>query len=274
VEAAQVVIRPPSRWPGFGFAELRKYNELLYFLTRRDVLVRYKQSFFGIAWVVGQPLAYAFVFALFFGKLAKIPSQGLPYPLFALAGLVPWIFASQGVSQAAMSLVSEANLVGKIYFPRLALPVAKLLSFLLDLVIGLAVVGLFVVLYGAHPSVGLVALPGFLLLAFATALGIGLILATLNVKYRDVQVAVPLLVQLWLFATPVLYPGTLITGAWKYVYALNPMVSVIEGVRWGLVSTPAPSSGAVAVSTAVAIVLLTAGMVYFRRAEHYLADII
>jgi lipopolysaccharide transport system permease protein len=187
---------------------------------------------------------------------------------------VPWIFAAQGIGQAAGSLVGEANLLGKIYFPRLALPLAKLLSFLIDLMIGLGVVLLFVFLYGAHPSIGIVALPGVLVLAFVTALGAGLILSTLNVKYRDVSVAVPLLVQLWLFATPVLYPGSLIKGAWEYLYACNPMVSVIEGVRWGLVGTAPPSIGAVAVSAVVAITICALGLGYFRRSEQYLADII
>jgi lipopolysaccharide transport system permease protein len=274
MEASRVVIRPPGRWPGLGFRELAGYRELLYFLTRREILVRYKQSLFGITWVVAQPLAYAFVFAIFFGKLAKIPSEGIPYPVFALAALVPWIFAAQGIGQASSSLVGEANLLGKIYFPRLALPLAKLLSFFVDLAIGLCVLTVFVIIYGAHPTIGLVALPAFLLLAVLTVLGAGLTLATMNVKYRDVTVAIPLIMQLWLFATPVLYPGALITGTWQYIYAMNPMVSVIEGVRWGFVGTDAPPIGGVAVSVAVAAILFAIGITYFRRAEHYLADII
>jgi homopolymeric O-antigen transport system permease protein len=274
MEASRVVIRPPGRWPGMGFRELARYHELLYFLTRRDVLVRYKQSLFGITWVIAQPLAYAFVFAIFFGKLAKIPSEGVPYPVFALAALVPWIFAAQGVGAATASLVGEANLLGKIYFPRLALPLAKLLSFVLDLVIGLCVLLVFVLLYGVHPTIGLLAVPGFLAIELLTVLGVGLTLGTLNVKYRDVTVAVPLLTQLWLFATPVLYPGALITGTWRYIYALNPMVSVIEGVRWAFVGTDPPPVGGIAVSVAVAIGLFVMGITYFRRAEHYLADII
>ena len=274
MEASRIVIRPPGRWPGFGFRELASYRELLYFLTRREILVRYKQSIFGITWVVAQPLAYAFVFAVFFGKLAKIPSEGVPYTVFALAALVPWLFAAQGVSTSSNSLVGEANLLGKIYFPRLALPLAKLMSFLLDLVIGLFVLMLFVLIYGAHPTIGLVAVPGFLAIGFLTVLGVGLTLATLNVKYRDVTVAVPLISQLWLFATPVLYPGALITGTWQYIYAMNPMVSVIEGVRWAFVGTDPPPLGAIAVSIVVAFILFTIGITYFRRAEHYLADII
>jgi lipopolysaccharide transport system permease protein len=194
--------------------------------------------------------------------------------VFALSGLVAWIFCSQAVSQAASSLVGDANLLGKIYFPRLAIPLAKVLSFLVDLVIALGVLVLFVALYGASPSEGLLAVPGFLLLAFATAVGAGMLLATLNVRYRDVVVGIPLLVQLWLFATPVIYPGSLITGGWEYVYALNPMVSVVEGLRWAFLSAPAPDLRAIAISAGSATLLLVAGLVYFRRSERYFADII
>jgi lipopolysaccharide transport system permease protein len=274
MEPAVTTIRPPRRWPGLGLRELAAYRELVYFLTKRELQVRYKQSVFGISWAILQPVAYAFVFAIFFGSLANVPSDGVPYPLFALAALVPWIFASQGVGQASASLVNEANLLGKVYFPRLALPLSKVISFLIDLLIGLAVLGVFIVLYSADPTVGLAALPLFLALAFTTAIGAGLLLATLNVRYRDVTVAIPLLVQLWLFATPVLYPGSLVEGAWEYVYAINPMVSVIEGVRWGFVGTDAPSLVAIAISFASASLLLAVGLSYFRSAERYLADII
>jgi lipopolysaccharide transport system permease protein len=274
VAQTTVTITPPSRWGGFGLRELWDARELLYFMTKRELQIRYKQSLFGVSWAVLQPLVYAFVFALFFGRLANVPSQGFPYPIFALSALVPWIFLSQGVAQASSSLVGDANLLGKVYFPRLVIPLAKVMSFLIDLVIALFVLGLFVALYGATPSVGLLALPGFLLLAFITALGAGILLATLNVRYRDVTVAIPLLIQLWLFATPVIYPGSLITGDWKYVYALNPMVSVIDGARWGLIGAPAPELATVAISIATAVALLVAGTVYFRRAEHFFADII
>jgi lipopolysaccharide transport system permease protein len=269
-----VTISPPGRWPGFGFAELLRYRELLYFMAKRELQVRYKQSFFGVSWAVLQPVTYAFVFAVFFGHLAKIPSEGIAYPVFALAAMVPWVFASQGTGQAAASLVGEANLLGKVYFPRLVLPLAKIGSFLVDLVIGFGVLSAFVVIYGAQPSWGLVALPLFLAIALLTVIGVGVLLATLNVKYRDITVAIPLFVQLWLFATPVLYPGSLITGTWQYIYAINPMVSVIEGVRWGFLGTTAPPVGTVAVSATVALILLMIGVTYFRGAERYLADII
>jgi lipopolysaccharide transport system permease protein len=274
VAQSSLTITPPSRWGGFGLRELWDARELLYFLTKRELQIRYKQSLFGVSWAVLQPLVYAFVFALFFGRLANVPSDGFPYPVFALSALVPWIFCSQAVSQAAASLVSDANLLGKVYFPRLAIPLAKILSFLFDLLIALCVLGLFVALYDVTPSEGLLLLPAFLLLAFLTAVGAGTLLATLNVRYRDVTVAIPLIVQLWLFATPVIYPGSLIEGGWRFVYALNPMVSVIDGVRWGFLGAPAPELATVAISTAVAALLLFAGIVYFRRGERFFADII
>ncbi len=273
--AASVVrIEPPRRWIGLGAAELWRSRELLYLMAKRELQVRYKQSLFGIGWAILQPLLYAFVFALFFGRLANIPSEGVPYTVFALAAVVPWLFTSQGTAQAAGSLVAEANLLGKVYFPRLIVPLAKIVSFLVDLVIALAVLAIFVAVYGATPSAGLALMPLFLALAFLTVAGAGLFLATLNVKYRDVAIAVPLIVQLWLFATPVVYPGSLITGAWQYVYAANPLVTVIDGTRWAFLSTDAPDPLSVAISTACAAGILLAGLLYFRRTERYLADVV
>jgi lipopolysaccharide transport system permease protein len=273
--AAPVVrIHPPGRSIRIGWAELWGARELLYFMAKRELQIRYKQSIFGVTWAVLQPLLYAFVFALFFGRLADVPSEGVPYTVFALAALVPWLFTSQGTTQAAASLVADANLVAKVYFPRLVIPIAKIVSFLADLVIALVVLGVFVALYGATPTAGLALMPLFLLLAFVTVAGAGLLLATLNVRYRDVAIAIPLLVQLWLFATPVVYPGSLITGAWQYVYAVNPLVTVIEGTRWAFLGTGAPDPGAAAISAASALALLAVGALYFRRTERHLADII
>jgi lipopolysaccharide transport system permease protein len=270
----ELTIRPPRRIESFGLGELWQYRELLYFLTKRELQIRYKQSIFGVTWAVLQPLAYAFIFALFFGRLAKVPSEGVSYPVFALAGLVPWLFAAQSVSQAAESLVRDANLLTKVYFPRLVLPISKVLSFLIDLLIALGVLGIFVAIYGADPGVGLAFLPLFLLLASATAAAVGMALGALNVAYRDVIVVVPLLVQLWLFLTPVIYPASLIHGAWRYVYAANPMASVIEGVRWGFLGTSGPPAGGVAISVASALILLAIAIYYFRRTERFFADII
>jgi lipopolysaccharide transport system permease protein len=272
---AEVVIRPPGRWPGLGLRELARYRELMFFLTKRDLQIRYKQSLFGVSWAILQPVAYAAVFAVFIGLIAKIPSDGTPYAVLALAGMVPWIFIAQSVGQAAQSLVAEANLVGKVYFPRLALPIAKVVSFFVDLGIGFGVVLIAVLLYDdVSPTAGILLGPLFMLIALATVLGVGLALATLNVKYRDVTVASPLIIQLWFFATPVLYPAFLIPGDWRYVAALNPAVSVIEGLRWGLIGTRPPLPGAVAVSAVSALVLLAIGVAYFRSGERTLADIV
>jgi lipopolysaccharide transport system permease protein len=269
-----LVITPPERWGHLNLRELWSYRELLYFLTKRELLIRYKQSIFGISWAVVQPLALAFLFALFFGRLAKVPSEGVPYPVFAMAGLSAWLFASMATTQSAASLIGDANLLSKVYFPRLVLPVAKLMALLVDLAISLFVVVLFMALYGVSFHWQAVFIPLFLLLAFVTALGVGLLLAALNVQYRDVNVAIPLAVQLWLFATPVVYPGSLITGTWQYIYAINPMVSVIQGMRWAFLGTPAPAIGAVAVSVTSASLGLAVGLVYFRRTERFFADII
>ena len=272
--AAETTIRPPSGLAALHFSDLWEYRELVYFLTKRELQVRYKQSVFGVAWAVMQPLALAFIFAIFFGVLANVPSDGLPYPLFALAGLVPWLFVSQTVAQASASLVGDSNLLSKVYFPRLVLPLARAFSLLLDLQIALVILVAMTLLYGQGLDARLLVLPGFLLLAVVTALGVGVMLAALNVQYRDVTVAVPLMVQIWLFITPVIYPGSLVEGTWRYVYALNPMVSVVDGVRWALLGAAAPPPGSVAISTAVAIVVAVAGVFYFRKSEHFFADLI
>jgi lipopolysaccharide transport system permease protein len=270
-----IVIRPPARWGSFGLREVWQSRELLYFLVRRDVLVRYKQSALGIVWAVAQPAALALIFWVFFGQLAGVKSgTSLPYPVFAFAALVPWMFVSQGVTQASQSLVSDANLLAKVYFPRLALPVAKIGALCVDLLIALCVLFVLMAIFGIGISPQLVTLPFFLVVGGLTALGAGTFFAAANVKYRDVTVLVPLLIQVWLFATPVVYPGTLVTGALQYVYALNPMVSVVTGARWALLDAPAPNWGAVAISTAVAAIGAFAALLYFRRTQHYFADIV
>ena len=271
---ATVVIEPPVGWAALRLGDLWEYRELLYFLTKRELQVRYKQSLFGVSWAVLQPIVLAFVFAVFFGLLADVPSQGIAYPVFALAGLVPWLFVSQTVGQSAASLVGDSNLLSKVYFPRLVIPLAKTLALLVDLLIALCVLTIIALIYGETPGLAVFSLPAFLVLAVVTGLGTGIGLAAVNVKYRDVGVAVPLMVQVWLFATPVIYPGSLVTGAWRYVYALNPMVGVVDGVRWALVGAPAPDPVPVAISCVVALLALAAGIAYFRRTEMFFADII
>ena len=268
------LIRPPSGWSSIGLRELAEYRELLYFLTKRELQVRYKQSVFGVSWAVLQPVLLAFIFTIFFGVLADIPSEGLPYPVFAMAALVPWIFVSQTVSQSALSLIGDANLLSKVYFPRLVIPLAKALALLVDLAIALVVVVVIALLYSHPPGAEVLVLPPFLLLALVTGVGLGILLAAVNVKYRDVSLAVPLLMQVWLFATPVIYPGSLVAGGWKYVYAVNPMVSVVEGARWALLDAPVPELLPVLISVAVALALLVAGVVYFKRTELFFADVV
>src|SRR4051812_23582957 len=274
VSAPEIVIAPPRTWSPPRLGELWQARELLYFITKRELQIRYKQSFLGVLWVILQPIALATVFALFLGSLAHVPSDGVPYPLFALVGLSAWLFASQAVGQAAVSLVGDANLVSKVYFPRLVIPVGRVLSLVVDVSIALLVALIATLLYGLGLRAEMLLTPLFVLLAFLTALGAGTLLSAMNVRYRDVGVAIPLVMQLWLFVTPVLYPGSLITGGWQYVYALNPMVSAVQGVRWAIIGTTPPALGAIAISVASAIALLIVALVYFRRTEHTFADII
>jgi lipopolysaccharide transport system permease protein len=270
----EIVIQPPGRWEGLGLSEIWEYRELLYFLTKRELQVRYKQSYIGVGWAILQPLAMTFIFALFFGRLAKIPSEGIPYPVFALTALVPWVFFSQSVNQSAASLVADSSLISKVYFPRAVVPMAKVLSLLVDLAIALVTLIAMTYVYGVgvEPTAPLV-IP-FLALAMMTAFGVGLFFAAVNVRYRDVAVALPLIIQLWLFASPVVYPSSLITGAWQYVYSINPMVSVIDGVRWALLGTSPPEIGGVLVSVISASLALVGAVIYFRRTERFFADII
>ena len=270
----ELVVHPPRRFERLNFRELLEYHELLYFLAKRELQIRYKQSIVGVGWAVLQPLALTAVFTLFFGRLAKVPSDGVPYGLFALTGLVWWLFLSQSTVQGSVSLVGNANLISKVYFPRILVPVAKTLALAVDAVIALVIVVLLAYAYGEHPGIRAVLLVPLLLLTITFACGIATLLAALNVKYRDVTVLVPVAVQMWLFATPVIYPGSLVTGAWQYVYALNPAVSIIGCVRWLLLDTPAPSTGAILISAAVAAGVIVAGVVYFRSSEHFFADLI
>jgi len=269
-----IVIRPPSGWASLGLRQLSEYRELLYFLAKRELQIRYKQSFFGVGWAILQPVALAFIFTIFFGVLANVPSDGIPYPVFALAALAPWLFVSQTVGQSALSLVGDANLLSKVYFPRLVIPLAKTGALLVDLLISLIVVVIVAVLYGHPPGIEILVLPVFLLLGLITGAGLGILLSAVNVQYRDVSMAVPLFMQIWLFATPVIYPGSLVEGAWKYVFALNPMTSVVAGSRWALLGTAAPELAQVLISTSVALVLLAGGLTYFRRTELFFADVV
>jgi lipopolysaccharide transport system permease protein len=259
--------------PRLKLHELWAYRELLYFLTWRDVKVRYKQTLLGAAWAILQPLLAMVVFTIFFGHLAKLPSEGLPYALFSFSGLVLWTFFGNGLTLSSNSLVASSNLITKIYFPRLVIPLGAVLAGAVDFVLALVVLGGLMIAYGVAPGLTILAMPLFLLLAFCTVLAVGLWLSALNVKYRDVRYVVPFLVQLWLFATPIAYPSTLLDEPWRTVYGLNPMVGAIDGFRWSLLGTRSPGWSAV-VSACSAVVMLLAGLYYFRRMEKVFADIV
>jgi lipopolysaccharide transport system permease protein len=273
-DARWVLVEPARRWPTIGARELWAYRELVYFLTWRDVKVRYKQTVLGVAWAILQPLATMLLFSLFFGRLAKMPSEGVPYSLFTLCALVPWTFFANGLTQSANSVVMSQNLITKVYFPRLAIPFASVLAGALDLVLTFVLLVAFMAWYGFSPGPAALWLLPYTLLALLAALGVGMWLAALNVQYRDVRYTVPFLVQLWLFATPIAYPSTLLTGPWRTVYALNPMVAVVDGFRSSLLGTAPPPSSVIAASSTVALLLLVTGAFYFRRMEQSFADVV
>ena len=274
VSLSETTIRPPSRWGWPSGRELWEYRDLLYFLTKRELQIRYKQSFFGVSWAVLQPLVLAFIFALVFGLVLNTPTEGLPRAVFMVAGVVPWLFFSQAVLLGANSLVGDADLISKVYFPRIAIPVAKALSLIVDLAIAFVVVIAVGLIYGVAISSNIWLAPAFVALGLVTTFAISSLAAAVNVKYRDVQLVMPMLVQALFFVTPVFYPGSAIGGNWRYLYAVNPLSSVLDGFRWAIFDTPAPGPAEVGISVASALVLLTISLVYFRRTEHYFADIV
>lgn len=250
------------------------YRELLYFLVWRDVKIRYKQTALGAAWAIIQPFLTMVVFSVFFGRLAKIPSDGIPYPLFAFSALVPWTFFANGLNQASNSLVGSAALVKKVYFPRLVIPLASVLSGAVDFVLALVVLGGMMAWYGFVPSGQLVFLPLFFLLALMAALAVGLWLSALNVEFRDVRYTVPFLTQLWLFVTPIAYPSSLLSEPWRTLYGLNPMAGVVEGFRWALLQSGGGPGGMIIASSIATVGLLIGGAFYFRRMERTFADVL
>jgi len=267
-------IRPSRGWVSLKLGELWAYRELLYFLIWRDIKVRYKQTALGAAWAIIQPFSTMVVFSLFFGKLAKMPSDGIPYPIFSFAALVPWTFFASGLTQSSNSLVGSSNLITKVYFPRLVIPMATILSGVVDFVLALVVLIGMMFYYRMVPTMNILWLPLFLLLALITSLGVGLWLSSLNVKYRDVRYVVPFITQFWLFATPIAYPSTLLSEPWRTLYGLNPMVGVVDGFRWALLGTKSFPGPIVLVSAAVALLILISGAFYFRRMEKTFADIV
>lgn len=269
-----MVIEPARGWKALGLRELWEYRELLYFLTWRDVKVRYKQTALGGLWAILQPLSTMVVFSLFFGRLARVPSEGVPYPLFSFAALVPWTFFSNGLLQSANSVVANQNLITKIYFPRIAIPIATVLSGAVDFALAFLLLLGLMLWYDVSITARALWVVPFALLALVTALGVGLWLAALNVQYRDVRYTAPFLAQLWLFATPIAYPSSLLSEPWRTVYGINPMVGVVEGFRWALVGTQTQPGAMIAVSSLAALIVLFGGALYFRRMEQTFADVV
>jgi lipopolysaccharide transport system permease protein len=268
-----LIIHPPKKWMPIDLHELWEYRELITSFTLRDVKIRYKQTALGVLWAIIQPLFMMIIFTVFFGGLAKIPSEGVPYPLFVLVALLPWTLFAEGLSRSTSSTVTNANIMTKVYFPRLIMPLSSITSPLVDFAVSLVILIIMMAYYGFVPTWNIVFLPLFLLLALATSLGVGLWLSALNVKYRDFQYTVPFIIQIWLFVSPVVYSSSLVPESMRLLYSLNPMVSVIEGFRWALLGTGAPSS-MILVSVGMVVVLLVSGAFYFRRMEQYYADIV
>lgn len=273
-DAPVIVVRPSKGWSSLKLDELWEYRELLYFLTWRDIKVRYKQTVLGAAWAIIQPFFTMVVFSLFFGKLANIPSDGVPYPIFAYAALVPWTFFANGLSNSSNSLVGNATLIKKVYFPRLVVPISSVISGSLDFVLAFVVLLGMMLFYGIVPTLNILWLPLLILLAFVTALGVGLWLSALNVQFRDVRYVVPFLTQFWLFSTPIAYPSSLLSEPWRTLYSINPMVGVVEGFRWALLGTVTAPGPMLIVSTCTALLVLTTGGLYFRRMERTFADVV
>ena len=268
------VIQPPRGLGSLDVAAVWEYRELLYFLVWRDVKVRYKQTFIGASWAIFQPAMTMAIFTVIFGNFAKIPSDGLPYAVFAYTALLPWTYFSTALSRSATGLVSNANLITKVYFPRLIVPLASVIAPAVDFLFAFLLLLGLMAWFGIVPTWGILVLPLFFLLAMITALAIGLWLAPLNARYRDVGHTIPFLTQFWMFASPVVYPVSLIPESWRLLYSLNPMVGVIEGFRWALLGKGDTDFSPMLVSVAVVLVLLVGGVVFFKRMERTLADVI
>lgn len=272
--SVDVIIQPPQRWMPLNLREVWQYRELLYFLTWRDVKVRYKQTAVGAAWAIIQPFLTMVVFSLFFGRLAKLPSDGVPYPIFVYCALLPWQLFAHALAESSNSIVGSQSLITKVYFPRLVVPMAAVGGGLVDFGIAFLVLLGMMVYYGVAPGLAVLALPFFVLFAILTALSVGLWLAALNVKYRDVRYTIAFGTQLWLFATPVAYPSSLVPEAWRPLYGLNPMAGVVEGFRWSLLNKSDGPGWLLGVSVVVVVLVLVGGLHYFARTENHFADLV
>lgn len=266
-------IAPTQGWARIGLDELWNARELLYFLIWRDVKVRYKQTVMGVLWAIIQPIFTMVIFSLFFGRLAGVPSDEIPYPLFSFAALVPWTFFVNALTQASNSLVNNANMIKKVYFPRLLLPSATVLAGVIDFALAFLILLLMMAGYHTYPTLRIIWLPLFLLLAALTSLGVSLWLAAMSVQFRDVRYMVPFLTQAWLFLTPIAYPSSMLAQPWRTIYGINPMAGVVDGFRWALLGAAMPPTPMIAVSAMVALGLFIGGLYYFRRMEKSFADV-
>lgn len=269
-----IVIKPRKGLFQLDLYEIWQYRELLYFLVWRDVLIRYKQTAIGVSWAILQPLITMVIFSVIFGKLVKISTGGTPYPVFAFAALLPWNYFSQALSRSGTSLVGSSSLISKIYFPRLLIPLSSAISPVIDLFISFLILLVLMPMYGIKPSWGLLFLPVFVVLSLVTALAVGLWLTTLNVKYRDVGHIIPFLIQIWMYASPVVYPLSMVPEKWRLLYSMNPMVGVIEGFRWAITGSGHPDFAALTICSAVISLLLAGGLIYFKKMELTFADVI
>lgn len=271
---AHVVIEPPKGWSSLELSELWKYHELLFFLTWRDIKVRYKQTMLGAAWAILQPVLTMIVFSIIFGGLAKLPSDGIPYPIFTFTALLPWQLFAYALSQSSNSLVGSQNLISKVYFPRLVVPFSSVLAGVVDFAIAFLVLVGMMAFYGIGLTPAALLLPLFVLLALASALAVGLWLSALNVQYRDIRYVVPFLTQFWMYATPIAYSSSLIPENWRWLYSLNPMTGVVEGFRWVILGKSSLDVLSLGISACVVVLLLVGGLYYFKRMEANFADII
>jgi lipopolysaccharide transport system permease protein len=269
-----IVIQPSKGWLKLNLRDLWEYRELLFFLVWRDVKVRYKQTVLGAAWAILQPFLTMVVFSIFFGRLAKVPSDGIPYPIFAYTALLPWQLFAHALSESGNSLVANQQLITKVYFPRLVIPISAVLAGLVDFVIAFVVLLAMMFYYGIVPTIAILTLPLFIMFAVATALAAGLWLSALNVEYRDVRYTIPFLTQFWLFATPIAYSSSLVPERWRTLYGLNPMAGVVEGFRWALLGRSGGMGSLVVVSVLAVGLMLLGGLIYFRRMERTFADIV
>ncbi|MCI0563146.1 MAG: ABC transporter permease [Nitrososphaera sp.] len=269
-----IEIQPNRRLFNLELGAVWRYRELLYFLIWRDFKVRYKQAAIGVAWAIVQPVFMVVVFTVVFGKFAKMPSDGIPYPLFAFTALLPWTYFAAALGRGSTGLVDDSELIRKIYFPRLIIPLARVVAPMVDFLVSFAVLAVLLLWYGIMPTWGVVFLPVFVFIALILALAVALWLGPINVRFRDIQQTLPFLIQIWMYASPIVYPLSIVPEQWKLLYSLNPMVGVIEGFRWALLGTSNPDFVAMSLSAILVLLVLLGGIVYFKRMERFFADVI